>query len=172
MDERFVSCTILKDYIGEMQTDINDNYSRLNIIDGERVYRISCDKKITSLPENAIPFATDGDKRNILGFRKKLGKGEIVFFGGTWVTADFVQVKTFENMLSWLDAKPCVNSTNRCVFSTLFKDGKKLALFLLNLYTGKQKTNVTVYNGEQAIDIGEVELSPMDVKLITFDLDK
>lgn len=169
MDENFFPCTILKDYIGEIEMGPNDNLSRMTLIDNIRTYRVNCEKKIVKLPEGAIPFATDGDKKNILGFRKKCGRGEVVYFGGTWVTADLTHMEVFERMISWLGAKPCVENSNRTIFSTLFVNGEKRGVFLLNLYTGVQETNVKVYTNEKYVDLGHIVLSPMEVRFINLD---
>ncbi len=44
--------------------------------------------------------------------------------------------------------KMVVKSSNPNVYATLFESGKNLGLFVLNLYNGKQSTNVTIYQND------------------------
>lgn len=166
MDECFTPCTILKDYIGEMQTEKNDTTSYVTLAEGMRVYRISCEKKLTKLPDGATVFAMDGDEKNVLGFRKQTGRGEIIYLGGNWLTADFMQVELLEKILASFEAKPCVENSNRTIFSTLFEKEGIRGVFLLNLFTGEQTTHVKVYGNGNCVDLGDVHLAPMEVRFI------
>ena len=69
-------------------------------------------------------------------------------------------------MLSWLDAKPCVENSNRTIFSTLFESGNTKGVFLLNLYTGAQETDVKVHVGKEVVNLGKIKLAPMEVRFI------
>ncbi|MBO5215341.1 MAG: beta-galactosidase [Clostridia bacterium] len=167
LDENFQPCTLLRDYIGEIDLEPNDALSPVTLVDGARVYGIACENKITRLPDGGTPFAVSEDGK-IVGFRKKLDKGEIVYLGGSWLTMNFIQAQMLENVLNRLGASACVENSNRTIFSTLFTHGDKRGVFLLNLYTGKQSTSVKIHAGK-TVDLGEITLDPMQVKFIVLD---
>ena len=164
LDENFEPCTLLRDYVGEMTFAPNDVITPATVVDGERYFRIDLKNKITKIPNRAKPFATDESGKEYFGFRKKCGKGEMTFLCGHWLMADFIQAEMLEGMLERSGAVPCVENSNRCVFSTLYRNGDKKGVFLLNLFTGKQTTKVKVFGGENAEDLGEIMLAPMEVK--------
>ena len=66
-------------------------------------------------------------------------------------------------LLDRLDAKETVYHSNEHVFTSLFEDatGNKM-LFLLNLYSGRNKTDIRV--GEKTIE--GIQLEPMEIKTI------
>ena len=166
LNENFEPCTILSDFIGEMQTAKNDTTAQVTLINGYRVYGVSCKNKIITLPEGAKPFITDEFGKNILGFTKNIGKGEVLYCGGTWLTSSFIQVQALESILAQMDAKPCVESSNRTIYTTLFENDNKKGVFVLNLYTGAQESNIKVYVGDKVTDLGNIKLAPMEVKFI------
>ena len=165
MNESFEPCTILKDFIGEIQTEKKGGGTPVTIIEKERIYGISCENKITRLPNGTTAFAKDGEG-NILGFRKKIGQGEMVYLGGNWLTTDFVQTGMLERVLEGFGARACVQNSNGCIFSTLYEGKNEKGVFLLNLYTGDQETEVTVYGNGEPVRLGKIKLAPMEVKLI------
>ena len=78
----------------------------------------------------------------------------------------FQSVKMLERLLEKTDALPVVKSSNRHVFAQLYTDGVRNGLFVLNLYTGAQSTDLTVYLGNGPVDLTNVQLAPMEVKWI------
>lgn len=167
MDENFEPCTVLRDYIGSADFVKNDSKDCVTLVNGRRVYRINCENKIVKLPERAKVFATNGTKENVLGFRKSFGTGEIVYIGGSWLTTDFNQAEMLEDIMTGFGAKPCVKNSNRSIMSTMYKCGDGVGVFLLNLYTGAQETEVTVYTDRGVMELGNVRLLPMEVKFIS-----
>lgn len=165
-DENFEQCTALFDFIGKPEFSDNDSDSLVTLVNGRRVYRINCEKKITVLPDDAEIFATDGTKNNVLGFRKRFGEGEMIYLGGAWLTTDFNQAEMLEEIMREFYAKPCVKCSDRTVYSTMFRSKEKTGIFLLNLYTGHRETNVVVYAGDDKIDLGKIQLNPLEVKFI------
>lgn len=165
-DENFEQCSVLKDFVGCFEYEKNDTNSYVTLVNGERVYRVDCENKIINLPPDAIPFITDGTKSNILGFRKKIGNGEVIHLAGNWLTADYKQVEMFEKILESLDAKLCVEHSNRSVYVTLYENEQNRGIFLLNLYGGEQKTSIKVYGRKEPIELGEIILKPLEIKFI------
>ncbi|MCQ2446712.1 MAG: hypothetical protein MJ141_07515, partial [Clostridia bacterium] len=65
-----------------------------------------------------------------------------------------------------LGAEKTVRRSNRHIFQALWegKNGRRM-LFLMNLYSGKQSTDVTVFHGGEK-SLGRFDLLPMEVKVI------
>ena len=165
-DENFEPCTTLYEYLGKPEFAKNDSDSYVTLVNGRRVYRINCAKKIIKLPDGAEIFATDGTQTNVYGFKKRFGNGEVTYLGGSWLTADFNQAEMMEDIMRGFGAFPCVEHSNRTVYSTMFRLEGQIGIFLLNLYTGAQETNVIVYTKNGKIDLGKISLKPMEVKFI------
>lgn len=167
-DEEYNPCTVLRDAVGIFETAKNDTENYVTNICGMRVYRVLCENKLMSIPDGASVLATDEYGENILGFSKKVGKGEIKYLGGNWLTADFKQVEMLEKLLDSFGAKPCAEHSNRNVYITLYENGDNRGVFVINLYTGEQETDVTVYGNGAKKSLGAIKLSPMEIKLIRF----
>ncbi len=166
LDESFAPCTVLRDYIGEMKEEKNTSVNPVTLINGKRVYYVSCPNAVTKLPPNAEVFATCGDKRNVLGFSLKKGKGKVWYLGGSWKTTDAVQVAALGEVLAACGAKPCVEHDDPSVYATMLTDGTRAAVFVINLYTGAQSSNVRAHFGGKTYDLGKIELKPCEVKFI------
>ena len=71
-----------------------------------------------------------------------------------------------ERFLEKLDARPCVASSNRNVFTALWKDGQgRRMLFALNPYSGAQRTRLHVFEGGETI-LEEMTLRAMEVRAV------
>lgn len=169
MDEDFNECTILKDFIGEYKTEQTFPEIYQSLVNGKKVYCINYKENFIKLPDNATPYVTDIHNEKIFGFSKDYNKGKIIFIGGDWITTRFDVVQMVENIMEELGAKPSVYHSNRTIYTTLFEGKDKVGVFLMNLWTGKQKSNFTVYFGNKEIYLGEIEFGPMEVKFVTLD---
>ena len=165
-DENFEPCTALYDFLGKSEFAENDSDSCVTLVNDRRVYGINCAKKITKLPGDAETFATDGTKTNVCGFKKRFGKGEVIYLGGSWLTTDFNQAEMTEDIMLYFGAVPCVERSNRTVYATMFRLEERIGIFLLNLYTGAQETNVIVHTENGKTDLGKISLKPMEVRFI------
>ena len=69
----------------------------------------------------------------------------------------------FENLVKRLGVKETVYHSNPCVFTSLFEGekGEKI-IFLMNLYSGKNKTDIRIGDKE----FKDIPLEPMEVKTI------
>lgn len=166
LDEDFNNCTILKDFVGDFKYEKNDSTSYVNLINGERIYRIDCENKIVDLPNDSFVFATDASGNNILGFRKNIGLGEVVHLSGNWLTADYKQIEMFEKIVESIGAKSYVENSNRSIWATMFESENEKCIFLLNLYTGVQTTHTKIYDNDEVINLGEISLNPLEIKFI------
>jgi len=69
-----------------------------------------------------------------------------------------------EKILAELDAQPVAECSNRNLFTSVLEspDGRRL-LFIMNLYSGSQHTDITVYQDGQPYRLGRFTLKPMEV---------
>lgn len=166
LNENFAPDTTLRDYLGDIAEQPNPSVNPVTLLNGKRVYYVSCPKMLTRIPDGARVYATDGDGKYTLGFSCKKGKGKVVYLGGQWKTTDAVQVRALEEVLADLGAAPCVEHDNPSVYATMLADGERIAVFLMNLYTGRQTSAVRVHCGDTVVDLGTVTLAPCEVKYI------
>ena len=164
LNDSFAPCTILRDYLGEVEEMPNPSQNPAVLIDGQRVFYVTCTQALKKIPAGAEVFARDGDGKYTLGFRMQKGKGKVYYLSGQWLPTDFIQVRAMENVLADLGAKPCVEHSNPNVYATLLSDGTKYALFLLNLYTGAQTSEITVHCKDRIENLGTITLKPSEVR--------
>lgn len=132
-----------------------------------RVYGVRGKTVCEKLPEDAAPVAFDGNGQ-VLGFELNFGKGKAIFFGGSWMMSTFPQAEMLETLLERLDAVAAVECSNRNIITALWKDGgKNGTVFIMNLYSSPQSTEVIIHAGE-GIDLGMIDLAPMEVRTIDF----
>ena len=115
-----------------------------------------------TLPERAQALAR-GQGGQIMCYEQAIGQGKIIWLGCTWEMSTFPQAMMLEALLKLLGAQTTVVSSNRNVFTALWRgDGGQRALFVMNLYSGAQQTDITV--GDEPL--GRLSLKPMEVRLI------
>lgn len=130
-----------------------------------RVFQIENPAVCTVLPEGVCAIASDDRSGRVMGFERPLGKGRAIWFGGAWTMKTFPQAAMMERFAERLGAEPCVVSSNRSLFTSLWEDGAgHRTLFIMNLYSGAQSTRIEV-RGE---NLGEFRLAPMEVRAIDF----
>ena len=129
-----------------------------------RVFGFSQASVCKRLPENSRPIAFDARTRAVLGFEMQTGRGKLIWFGGIWEMSTFPQAVMMEHFLDMLGARPCVSSSNRNIFTALRKNeaGSRM-LFVLNPYSGAQKTKITVFPDGREL---EFALRPMEVQTV------
>ena len=166
-NEKYEICTILRDFCGEWVIDQQQSADRpMELYDGTKIYQIKTVQSLAKLPENCSSLATDGHTGKTVGIRKDQG-GTLMWFGIQWQMGLFVQAEMLEKLLAQLDARPVVKSSNRNLFTSLLRgeNGKQL-LFVMNLYSGAQSTQITVYDEEEAKEIGRIDLKAMEVRIL------
>ena len=168
LNDSFASCTILRDYLGEIEEMPNPSKKPAVLLDGQRVFYVTCPRALKKIPEGAEVFAQDADGQYTLGFCMKKGKGKVYYLSGQWLTTDMVQVHAMEKVLKDLGAKPCVEHSNPSVYATMLSDGTNYGVFLMNLYTGAQTSKIKVHCGDCVKDLGTVRLKAGEIKFMRF----
>ena len=137
----------------------------IEVKDVGRVFGMQRGTVCECLPEGAEVLATDARTGRVVGYRRRIGAGEAIFFGGAWELTTFPQAEMLEHFMALLGAKPCVEHTNRHLFTALW-DGEngRHALFVMNLYSAPQRTEL--FWGEDCEPLGEIELRPMEVRVL------
>lgn len=162
-DENYDECTVLKDKLFN-GIDFKKAYTKPTqpvTPDKTRLYNTDVVQKAENLTADCKVILSDSDE--IYGFKK----GNVVFLGILGILKTFAQAQLFEKLLTSLDTKPTVYCSNRSLITSLLENkntGKK-SLFVMNLYSGKQTTDITVY-GNKINKFTEIELKPMEVKNI------
>lgn len=165
-DEEYQPCEGLKDLFPDAAFAPANLRGAVDVKNVGHVYGISAKTEVTHLPEGAEVLATDASGAHVLGFLSGYGKGKVIFFGGSFKLTTFPQAEMLESFLYTLGAEKTVRLSNRHIFKALWegKDGRRM-LFLMNLYSGKQSTDVTVFHGGEK-SLGRFDLLPMEVKVI------
>jgi len=163
LNEKYESCTILRDFIGDIRTGKGYSSDRpVRMSNGRNVYQLSRVESIERLPDGVEIIAADTANGNPVGIRKVCG-GTLIWMGVKWDMGLFSQAEMVEDLLMCAGAKPTVESSNRNIMTSLLESDGRRMLFLLNLYTGRQKTDITVFDGDKATKLGAFELGAMEV---------
>ncbi len=168
-DEDYNPCTLLRDYLGNptlgkpvtRKATVNDPVTG-------NIYGMTPLHSLHDLPQDAAILCTEVLSGDVLGFRRRLGKGEAAFLACHWKMQTFDQPRFLEALLDSMGAAPCVESSNRSIFTAQWEDddGHELTM-VLNLYSSPQKTDITVYSPDGTVTRREsVSLAPMEVKVL------
>lgn len=171
-DEAYRPCTVLRDYLGVADTVKTETWEQRDnpLISPTfgKVYAMTLLETFPTLPEGCELLCTDQLKGRIAGFRGRYGRGEVTCLAAIWNIRGFDQSAFLEYLLDSMQATPIVASSNRNVFTSLREDkaGHRM-LFAMNLYSGAQSTELTVYDREGVLCYTEaLRLSPMEVRTI------
>ena len=162
LDENYDPCTLLRDYIGIKTEPFSSIHSTSVSFMDERVYSIGY--KRASIPEEGKDTVIGtAEKPTIVS--RKVGGGEVIYAGFSYQLEQNAHVDMIREIVRYLGAKPTVEHSNRQIFTSLFRkeDGHGL-VFVMNLYSGAQSTDITV--GEHTWK--NVELAAMEVKTLEF----
>jgi hypothetical protein len=120
------------------------------------------------VPDGAEVLCTEVHSGDILGFTTERGNGRVMYLATQWIMKTFDQPQFLEWLLNQLGAKPCVQSTNRNIFTALLEDGDgRNAAFVMNLYSSPQDTVVTIYDKDgNTLRTESVSMKPMEVVVI------
>ncbi len=163
MDEDGKPATALKDFLGFGEVRKIAHPGRCLHVEGvENVFSI---KRLftADLPADAQPFAWDERSGDAVAAQIKRGKGQVIWLGGAFHFNLFCQARLMENLVARLGAQPTVESSNRNVYTTLWTDGERRMLFVMNPYSSAQKTNIRVREGDSWRDLGEIPLKYMEI---------
>ena len=164
-DQDFGACSLLGPLFGGTVFKRSERTLRALYAEGVgSVYGMGAVTEAEELPADAEILARDADGDAVFAFLLPFGKGKAVFLGADFMMTSFTQPAFLESLLSRLGAAETVRSENRNIFTSLLEDGEgRRMLFLMNLYSGRQKTSVRVVRGGE-VEIDDIELQPMEVK--------
>ena len=164
LDNSFNNCTILKDYIGDIKEANNTSRQFYITMNNKKIYMTINNRIIESYPSGSKVFAYND--KGALGIELNRGKGKILYFNGYWNLENTNQVEAIEEILALFNAKKCVYHSNPNIYALVLSDGINKGLFLMNLYTGKQSSDVKVYDKDKVFDLGNIKLDASNVKFI------
>ena len=158
IDEQGNTCTVLKDYIGgytarecacypnRNPSALREGVSQTLIVNGRRVYGLNAGHVYTDLPAGAQAVLTDAADGKVLGFKA----GNCIVFGAKWHMSTFNQADMLAEIVRAMGAQPTERLTNRNLFHTLWQlPGGGKMLFILNLFSSPQSTDVIMPDGQQ-----------------------
>lgn len=159
------SCSLFSDILGDAVFDFGGFLQPIvKTEETGRVYGVQSICTCEKLPENARAIAEDAFTGKTVGFEMAVGVGKMIWFAGTWEMKTFDQARMLEHFMEMLGGKPCVESSNRNIFTTLWTDddGRRI-VFAMNLYSSRQKTDLHIHTGKEC-SICDIQLAPMEVK--------
>jgi len=162
-DEDLQPCTILLDYFGTptMHRNTLGQDVRLTIAGVENVYSNGDLFFYGNLPAGAEIIGIDEFTDRPVAWRQ----GNAVVLGLRWSHAMREHERMLTVLLGRLGLRQCVTGSNPNVWASLWTDGAKSALFLLNLLSAPQETTVQV----DGVDRGAHRLAAMTVKVVEWD---
>lgn len=170
LDEDYQACTILKDFLGFDFTVYGEDkrgfqqYSKSVALEGmdENIYYLNFHGSIADKDCTPLGYLDD-EKKDILFAEKEIGNAKVIFGAVSFNLTVFSQLTMMRTLVSRLGAKETLYHSNEYVFTSLFegRNGEKM-VFLMNLYSGKNTTDIRV--GDKVIE--GIQLEPMEVKTI------
>lgn len=164
-DTDYQPCSLLAELVQGAEFVYGSKMGPATVVDKEWTAYGICNVAVCEkLPEGAKVIAQDQQTGAVVGFEKKMGEGSLFWFGGTWEMSTFDQARMLEHLVDRMGGKPCVKSSNRNLFTSLWTDeeGRRI-LFVMNLYSGRQKTDLWVSAGGEWHQ-EQVVLGPMEVQ--------
>ncbi len=160
-DDNFILCTVLADYLGDPELEMNDERQvRINVGPIENIFNNGGVYFSKKLPHFAEPLGIDQftGKTIAWAFSPK-GGGNFIFLGFHWMHAKNEQSR----MLAWLLGKLGLIQQVRCsnpnVWTSLRRHGNKSMLFAMNLSTSPMEADLSCLNFH-----GHFSLAPMSVR--------
>lgn len=176
LDENFVSCTLLKDFLGGAGViKFSGNFPRINIGPVENVFLNGELFSSTNRPKDAKQIASDQYSGLELGWQKTFeGGGRVIWLGMQWVNSMDTHRCMFKYLLNNLGVtNNIVESSNPNIWTSLRRYKSQGMLFAMNLFSSPIRTKVKV-EVEGTIYMNETEfiLQPMEVKTFYIDFTK
>ena len=169
LDENLHPCTLLREFMGnpEFEKQLRSG-SMIRCESCGDVYNMLPLHVIKELPDGADVFCTAPRTGRAVGFAVKRKKGCARYLACRWVMNTFDQAAFMEAVLRDMDAVPCVRSSNRNLFTSLWEDAQGHCMtMVMNLYSGKQSTQITVYAPDGCVLREEnLDLKPMEVRVL------
>ena len=166
LDDEFKPCTLLREYLGNPQ--LRKPGRRSTVVNYEplgHIFGTAPLHGMDTVPEGSEVLCTEVHSGDIIGFSQKHGKGRVMYVATQWKMTTFDQPAFLEMLLKELGAVPCIKSSNRNIFTSLWEDNDgHQAAMIMNLYSSPQSTDVTIYNRDGSIARQEtVSMKPMEI---------
>lgn len=162
LDENYNPCTILKDYIGIEYE--KGPYKRRTVVyneNGLKTYNVY----ITGVCSDNFSLGTDLETGDCVITEKTVGSSHIVFAAFQYYKLTvFSQVQLLCSLLERLDTQPTLIHSNPHIFTSVLEDEEHTAVFLMNLYSGENTTDICGCGVEEK----NVVLHPMEVKTLIY----
>lgn len=166
-DEALNPCTKLAELIGPLSFEPRQKTPSI-MIGSHRVYDTDFAEKLTQYPPDAEVAAASVSGDEVLGICVRRGLGKIILLTGRWNISNFGQVEDLEEILDSLGAVPTVECSCRTVYATQFKGYGGRGIFVINLYTGQQETDITIHDGADVIYFNHITLDSMEIRILTY----
>lgn len=169
MDEELRPCTLLREYLGNpvLEKPVRAGTVIRHAKYGD-VYNMNPLYAVKEMPEGAEALCSAPRCGETVGFYRKCGEGSVRYLACQWQMQTFDQAAFLERLLEEMGAVPCIKSTNRNIFTSLWEDGEghRLAM-ILNLYSSPQETEIAVYGPDGSVLREEkIRLKAMEVRIL------
>ena len=167
-DEYGRADTILADALGISEAaplSMRGTHARLPGLG--HVYGIK-DVCTAEVPQAAQPLCFDAQTDTVIGAQWAVGQGQVIWLGFTFEYRHFAHAALMEYLCGRLGAKPVAESSNRNVWTAYWTDGKHKLLYVMNLFSSPQKTEILLHDGEKPVNLGEIALNAMQVRTFEF----
>ena len=144
LDENFLPCTVLADFLGGSEQLLLDTMStRVNGFGVENIYINKSKYEAVERPQDSVVTLEDEVSGKVMGWRKTLPSGGAVsLLGVEWIQSRAEHEQMLTRALAELGAEPRVRCSNRCLWTSLRTDGTHHALFVINLLTAPMQAEL------------------------------
>ncbi len=171
LDESFKECTILSDFLGAKGSEIYNKTSPIinvgsieNILVNGHIWRN------LARPQHAKAIAYEIESQQVLGWKKDFADGgAVIWLGFNWKHSKFEHTHMLEYLLSELGCtNPIIRCSNQNIWVSLRTNRERSMLFVMNLFSSPQKTQIKVKLGHSNdyIKLQPISLKPMEVAVI------
>ena len=155
LDEDFLPCTLLRDYLGTQEEPLPNEGSQ-TLYGGTKLYET---KQRFTYPafEGSVLCCDDATKKPTV-IHKTMENGEVILLGTVFHYSQDYQMKLIDLCLDTMNAPRSVTTDCRQGMLTLFTDGKEALLFFINNLPGSITQSVRVRIGEKECSLKDVPI--------------
>jgi beta-galactosidase len=173
-DENLNPCSLLRDFAGTSPCRIIEADNPCLKVLGEGDIMINGDLYGCAVPQDAetavLPdssvtnFSVPAD--TVLGWKKQYPSGgAILWLGMQWSYGYPSHRKMLRRILGEFGVKPLVECSNYNIWTSLFRDGNRGMIFVINHYSSAQETDLKIAEGGRVFfDQRGIRLQPMEIK--------
>lgn len=165
MDERYNPCTLLADALGlGTVTRTESAHHKLRLADGSLFHEIARQYTATCHAGTAIAFNSETGEP--AAWEIPVGRGTAIWLGAHWSFQSFEQQRLLVTLCRRLGGQELLRSSNPTVWASLWRQGERACLFVLNLFSGAQETELAVWMDDDWRELGRIRLPAMTVKVL------